>query len=62
MIGRRHLYKQPSHISGCSTYNMEQYELSDDRVVLVDKLEEEYVVTLKQKDADDKCVVFTTNR
>jgi len=41
---------------------MEQYELSDDRVVLVDKLEEEYVVTLKQKDADDKCVVFTTNR
>jgi len=37
---------------------MEQYELSDDRVVLVDKLEEEYVVTLKQKDADDKCVFF----
>jgi len=36
--------------------------LSEDRVVLVNKLEEDYVVTLKQKKAADKCAVFTTNR
>jgi len=41
---------------------MEQYTLSEDRVVLVDKVEEDYVVTVKQKDAADKCVVFTKNR
>ena len=47
---------------GVIASNTEQYTLSEDRVVLVDKVEEDYVVTLKQKDAADKCVVFTTNR
>jgi len=41
---------------------MEQYVLSEDRVVLVSKLEEDYIITLKQKDSDEKCVVFTANR
>ena len=58
----RHVYKQPSHIGWCITSNMEQYVLSEDRVVLVSKLEEDYIITLKQKDSDEKCVVFTANR
>ena len=36
--------------------------LSEDRIVLVNKIDEEYIITLKQKDSDDKCVVFTANR
>jgi len=36
--------------------------LSEDRIALVNKIDEEYIITLKQKDSDDKCVVFTANR
>ena len=41
---------------------MEQHALSEDRVVLVEKIDEDYIITIKQKDAADKCAVLTMNR
>ena len=41
---------------------MEQYVLSEDRIMLVNKVDGDYIITLKQKDSDEKCVVFTANR
>ena len=41
---------------------MKQYELSDDRVVLVKKSQGQYTVIVKQKESDVKCVEFTPNR
>ena len=56
------IYKQPSDINWYITSNMEKYVLSEDRIVLVNKVDGDYVITLKQKDSDEKCVVFTANR
>jgi len=41
---------------------MEQYVLSEDRIMLVNKVDGDYIITLKQKDSDEKCVIFTADR
>ena len=41
---------------------MKQFNLSDDRIVVVKKAQGQYLVTVKQKDADVKYAEFTPNR
>jgi len=41
---------------------MKKFTLSDDRIVIVKKLEGCLTVTVKQKDSDVKFVEFTPNR
>ena len=43
-------------------YIMKQYDLSDDRIVLVKRKEGRHYVIVKQKDSDVKTVEFTPNR
>jgi len=42
--------------------NMKQYDLSDDRIVLVKKSQGQHTVIVKQNDSDVKCVEFTPHR
>jgi len=41
---------------------MKQYDLSDDRIVLVKKSQGQHTVIVKQNDSDVKCVEFTPHR
>jgi len=41
---------------------MKQFNLSDDRIVVVKKRQGQYFVTVKQKDSDVKYAEFTPNR
>jgi len=41
---------------------MKQFNLSDDRIVVVKKAQGQYLVTVKQKDSDVKYAEFTPNR
>jgi len=45
-----------------SIVNMKQFSLSDDRIVIVKKSQEQRIVIVKQKDSDVKCAELTPNR